>query len=84
MYFNDWPSSLRLHAPNRLAVVDDRVGRRYTYGEQLDEDGAGSSAGQVHPEFVRRLVLSKTGHTPYLERPLEFQSALINHLEAQY
>ena len=31
---------------------------------------------------VRRLVLPQVGHTPYLERPLEFQAALIHHLEA--
>jgi pimeloyl-ACP methyl ester carboxylesterase len=28
-----------------------------------------------------RLVLPDVGHTPYLERPLEFQTALINHLD---
>jgi hypothetical protein len=67
-----------------LAVVDDRDGRRYTYGELLDEDGVGSSAALVHPELALELVVSKIGHTPFLERPLEFQSALINHREAQH
>jgi pimeloyl-ACP methyl ester carboxylesterase len=31
---------------------------------------------------VGRLILSGVGHTPYLERPAEFQSALVDHLEA--
>jgi pimeloyl-ACP methyl ester carboxylesterase len=31
---------------------------------------------------VQRLVLPDVGHTPYLERPAEFQSALVDHLAA--
>jgi pimeloyl-ACP methyl ester carboxylesterase len=32
---------------------------------------------------VQRLVLPAVGHTPYLEQPASFQSALINHLQAR-
>ena len=31
---------------------------------------------------VQRLIWPDVGHTPYLERPREFQSALLRHLES--
>ncbi|MEZ6069151.1 MAG: alpha/beta hydrolase [Pirellulales bacterium] len=34
----------------------------------------------AHGGAVTRLVLPDTGHTPYLERPIEFQQALDRHL----
>ena len=33
MFANDWLSRRHLYTPNRVAVVDDGDGRRYTYGE---------------------------------------------------
>jgi fatty-acyl-CoA synthase len=33
MFFNDWLGRHRLYTPDRVAVVDDRVGRRHTYRE---------------------------------------------------
>ena len=33
MFANDWLSRWHLYTPNRVAVVDDCDGRRYTYGE---------------------------------------------------
>lgn len=33
-----------------------------------------------HGGVVRRLIMDDVGHTPYLERPVEFQQALANHL----
>ena len=32
---------------------------------------------------VQRLILPEVGHTPYLENPMKFQAALIDHLEAR-
>ena len=32
---------------------------------------------------VRRLILPEVGHTPYLEDPLKFQAAILDHLEAR-
>ena len=36
MFFNDWLSRRKLYTPDRVAVVDDADGHRYTYRE-LDE-----------------------------------------------
>src|SRR3989304_5642839 len=33
MFFNDWLSRRSLYTPDRVAVVDDKYGRRYTFCE---------------------------------------------------
>jgi fatty-acyl-CoA synthase len=69
MFFNDWLSRRRIYTPDRVAVVDDTCGRRYTFRE-LDARASRLASFLKGPLCVRpgdRVACLSTNRVEYLD-----------------